>query len=133
MWIFFSTRVTGIVLTEDIGIVPKAIMERGFTFPPIEYLEPSSMCPAIFAMSLRDIGTSRMEMSERTGRHGKGIGIGKGTEEGNGMARTGGNPTGKTTIGEEAEGGTAINPFLASASERSGEIIRYGYFSRAVC
>jgi hypothetical protein len=104
----FSTRVTGIVLIEDIGIDPKPTMESGFTFPLEECPVPSSTCRPISAMSPPDIDTSRMEMSERTGRHGRGISTGKGTEEGNGMERDGGNMTETTTIEEEVEAGTAI-------------------------
>jgi hypothetical protein len=44
-----------------------------------------------------------MEMSERTGRHGRGTSTGKGTEEGNGMGRSGENMTGLPPIEEEAE------------------------------
>jgi len=42
-----------------------------------------------------------MEMSEKTGGHGKGISTGKGMEAGNGTEKRDENPTGTTTIGEE--------------------------------
>jgi hypothetical protein len=62
-----------------------------------------------------------MEMSERNGKHGRGISTGKSMEEGNGMERRGGNMTGLVPIKEEAKEGTAIKPILANAS--SGEIV----------
>jgi hypothetical protein len=117
----FSTRVTGIVLIKDIGIDPKAIMGSGFTFPPRECLEPSSMCHPISAMCPPDIGTSRMETSESTGRRGRGISTGKGTEEGDGTEKTGANMTAMATIEEETEEDMAIKPILANANESSGE------------
>ena len=118
---FSSIKAIGIVLIKDIGIDPKAIMGSGFTLPPIKFLEPSSMCRPVFAMSPPAIGTSRMEMSERTGRHGKGISTGKSTEEGSGMEKRDGNPTGTATIKGKAEEGTAIEPILAGAHESPGE------------
>jgi len=117
----FSTRVTGIALIEDIGIGPKPTMESGFPFPPEKCLVPSSMCHPIFAMSPADIGTFRMEMSERNGKHGRGINTGKSMEEGNGMERRDGNMTGPVPIKEEAKEGTAINPTLANPNEGSGK------------
>jgi hypothetical protein len=101
-------------------------MESGFTFPPEKCLVPSSMCHPIFAMSPADIGTFRMEMSERNGKHGRGINTGKSMEEGNGMERRDGNMTGPVPIKEEAKEGTAINPILANASPR--EIVRSTFF-----
>jgi hypothetical protein len=70
-------------------------------------------------------------MSERTGRHGRGISTGIGTEEGNGMEKRGGNLTGTTAIKEEAEEGTAIKLLLANINESSAEIVQYAYFPRA--
>jgi hypothetical protein len=107
-WTSFSTRVTGTVLIEDIGIDPKPTMESGFTFPLEECPVPSSTCRPISAMSPPDIDTSRMEMSERTGRHGRGISTGKGTEEGNGMETRDGNMIGVATT--EGEEGMAVKP-----------------------
>jgi hypothetical protein len=69
-----------------------------------------------------------MEMSGRTGRHGKGISTGRGTEEGNGMERRDGNLTSMAMIKEEAEEGMAIKPMLASANESSGEVVQCAYF-----
>ena len=79
------------------------------------------MCHPVFAMSPPDIGTSRMEKSERTGRHGRGISTGKGTEEGNGMVRRGENMTGLVPIKEAAKEGMATKPILANANESSGK------------
>jgi hypothetical protein len=73
-----------------------------------------------------------MEMSERTGRHGRGTSTGKGTEEGNGMGRRGGNMTGLAQIEEEAAEAMAIRPILANANENSGEIVQRGCFPRVV-
>jgi hypothetical protein len=120
---FFSTRVTGIALIGDIGIDPKAMMESGFTFPPRRCLVRSSVCHPIFAMSLQDIGTSLMEMSENTGRNGRRINTGKNMEEGDGMERRGGNMTGRVPTKGEAKESTAINPISANANEGSGEIV----------
>jgi hypothetical protein len=44
-----------------------------------------------------------MEMSERTGRHGRGTNTGKGMGEGNGTGRRGENMTGLAPIEGEAE------------------------------
>jgi hypothetical protein len=51
-----------------------------------------------------------MEMSERTGGHGRGTSTGKGMEEGNGMERRNGNMTGLVPIkeGAKAEEGMTI-------------------------
>jgi hypothetical protein len=59
-------------------------------------------------MSPPAIGTSRIGMSKRTGRHGKGISTGKSMEERSGMERRDGNLTGTATIKEAAD--TAIKP-----------------------
>jgi hypothetical protein len=127
-WISFSTRVTGIVLIKDIGIDPKATMESGFTFPPGKCPLAYYICHPISAMSPPDIDTSRMEMSESTGRHGRGISTGKGTEEGNGMEKTGGNMTDVATIEGEAEEDTAIKPVLTNRNECSGERVQWTTF-----
>ena len=128
----FSTRVTGIALTKDIGIGLEPTTESGFPFPPTECLEPSSMCHPVFAMFPQDTGTSRMEMSERTGGLGRSRSTGKGTEEGNGMERSGGILTGVTTIGEKAEEDTAIRLFLENVGNSSGEMAPCAHFSRAI-
>jgi hypothetical protein len=49
-----------------------------------------------------------MEMSERTGRHARGISTGKGTEEGNRMETRDGNKNGLATT--EGEEGMAVKP-----------------------
>jgi len=46
-----------------------------------------------------------MEMSKRTGGHGKGISIGKGMEAGNGTEKRDKSPTGTTTRGGRRHGG----------------------------
>ncbi len=119
MWTSSSTRVTGIAPIEDIGTDRKLTVVSGFTFRPTECLEPSSMYPPIFVMCPPDIGTSRMEMSEKTGGHGKGISIGKDMEEGNGTERAGGTMIGMVTI-KEAGADTAIKPIERKHSGAPG-------------
>ncbi len=118
-WMSSSTRDTGIAPITDIGIDRKLTTASGFTFPPTGCLEPLSTCPPIFVMCPPDTGTSRTEMSERTGRHGRGISTGKGTEEGNGTERTGGIVTGMATI-EEVGADTAIKPIERKHSGAPG-------------
>jgi hypothetical protein len=74
-----------------------------------------------------------MEMSKRTGGHGRNKSTGKGMEEENGMERRGGNMTTRMATIETRETGedTTIKPGPANPNESSGEIIQCPYFSRA--
>jgi hypothetical protein len=74
-----------------------------------------------------------MEMSKRTGDHGRSKSTGKDTGERNGTERRSGNMTRTATIETVVtEEDTTIKPVLANTIESSGEIIETAYFSRAV-
>jgi hypothetical protein len=64
-------------------------MESGYILFPKESLVFSLICHRIFAVYHLGIDTYRMDMSKKTGRHGRRINTGKNTGEKNGMERCG--------------------------------------------
>jgi len=88
-WTSSFSKVTGTVPTVATGIALRFIMESGYILFPKESLVCSLICHQIFAVYHLGIDTSRMDMSKRTGRHGRRINTGKSMGEKNGMERSG--------------------------------------------